>query len=773
MLLAILAIFGLAIVSPWVARAAGRHAGLLLATLPAALTVYFAAHVGPVSAGETFGDAHAWLPSLNIHLSFYLDGLSLIFALLICGIGSLVLLYAGPYLHGHAGFTRFFGWLLAFMGAMLGLVLSDNIITLFVFWELTSITSYMLIGFDHQRHSARAAALQSLLVTGGGGLAMMAGLIMLGAVGGSFELSELLSRGGTVRQHALYMPLTALVLVGAFTKSAQFPFHFWLPNAMEAPTPVSAYLHSSTMVKAGIYLMARLNPVLGATDLWQTTLMIVGGATMVIAAYLGYRQRMFKPILAYSTVATLGILTFLIGLGTPLAIQAAIAFLLAHALYKAALFLVAGTITHETDETNVDRLGGLGRAMPVTAVATGLAALSMIGLPPFFGYVAKEALFEAAWQQSKIATVQIAMTIVVAALLVAMTAMVGFLPFFGRLRSTLRTPHEPPWPMIAGPLILATAGLLFGIMQTVFVDLITVPAVSAVQGAAATAAAHAVAGHAEATGTSPIVWFEILAVGLGLLLFVTRNRLDVVLRAVDRINAVGPARWYGWTLSALDWTARTQTRLLQSGSLRRYMLITVMTTLLVVGYAVIQSQSVLSLDRLDDLTPYEAVVAGLIVIGTIGTVHSRSRLAAIASLGVVGYAVAWVFILFGAPDLALTQFVIETLTVILFVLVFYHLPEYSRFTSMAERLRDIVVALGAGGLMTALVLIASHVQTEHEVSAYFAEQSYPTGHGRNVVNVILVDFRALDTLGEITVLAISAVGVYALLKLRPQREQPE
>ena len=371
------------------------------------------------------------MPALGVNLSFTVDGLSLLFALLISGVGALVLVYAGGYLAGSPQLGRLYAFLLFFMASMLGLVLADNLLLLFVFWELTSLSSYLLIGFDHERAEARAAALQALLVTGGGSLALLAGFLLLGQVGGSLELSALLSRPGAVTAHLLYVPILLLVLAGAFTKSAQFPFHFWLPAAMAAPTPVSAYLHSATMVKAGVYLLARLSPVLGGTDFWVWLVTVTGSATMLVGAYLALRQSDLKLILAYSTVSALGVMTSLLGLGGALAVRAALAFLLGHALYKGALFLVAGALDHQTGTRDVDRLAGLARAMPITALAAGLAALSMAGIPPLFGFIAKELSYEATLHAPASAWVTAA-AVLANALLVAAAGLAGLKPFLGK-----------------------------------------------------------------------------------------------------------------------------------------------------------------------------------------------------------------------------------------------------------------------------------------------------------------------------------------------------
>lgn len=778
MLVLIVSGFLAAVFAPWVNRVAGRASGAVLALAPLAMFVYFAMQLPSILSGETATERQAWVPALHVELSFFLDGLALLFALLITGIGTLIVWYAGAYLEGHRDRGRFYGWLLLFMASMLGLVIADNVITLFIFWELTSISSYFLIGFDHHRESARKFALQALLVTGLGGLALFAGLIMMAIIGESWELSILLNEGDVFREHALYLPILVLVLLGAFTKSAQFPFHFWLPNAMEAPTPVSAYLHSSTMVKAGVYLLARMSPALGGTELWMIALTVFGGVTMIIGAYLAIRQVHLKKILAYSTISALGILVFLTGLASapesPLAKRAAVAFavfLLAHALYKATLFLIAGTITHETDEKDVRKLGGLRRAMPMTAVAAALAGLSMAGVPPFFGFIGKELLLEVTLHHPAWSIVLTTAAGLAGFFFVIVALLIAWRPFFGATRKTPQTPHEASLPMWISPMMLGAAGLAIGL------------APGSLAGGLVSMTAAAMIG--DAAEKSLALWHGLnlpllISAGLlvlGLLAYWRFALLSRLFAPLDVLNRIGPSIWYGGALRGLTIVASIQTRFLQSGYLRMYLLITVTMTVGLVGWALLQ------METLPLLVPQPAehigtyihehffmlIIAAAMLGGTYGAVHSRSRLSAIASLGTVGYGVALIYTFYGAPDLAITQFLIETLTVLLFVLVFYHLPEYPRISNLPARVRDIIVASGAGVTMTVLVLIAANVQTHEKISDWFAQQSYTQGHGRNVVNVILVDFRALDTLGEIIVLAISAMGVFALLKLHPGR----
>jgi len=761
---AVLSLFCLAGLAPWLWRATGRYCAWLLALWPAFLGCLFLSLGGAAPPGESAAIAYPWVPSLGLQFSFYLDGLSQLFSLLITGIGALVLLYGGAYLHGDDRLGRFYFWLLFFMGSMLGTVLADNLFLLFVFWELTSVSSYFLIGFDHHRDGARASALQALLVTGAGGLAMLAGFVLLGNAAETLELSGLLGSGERIKQHELYGPILILILAGAFTKSAQFPFHFWLPNAMAAPAPVSAYLHSATMVKAGVYLLARLSPVLAGTDAWLYSVTGAGALTMAITAGLALQQTDLKRILAYSTSSALGILVMLLGLGSAPAITAAVTFLFAHALYKGALFLVAGAVDHETGTRAIDELGGLRQKMPFTAAAAFIAAASMAGVLPLFGFIAKEAFFASLFYAEFAAGLLTTLAVVSSMAFVALALSAGVLPFFGKPVATPKAPHEAAPAMWTGPLVLAGIGLVAGLFPQASAQPWIEPAAAAVLGRPAPL--ELALWH----GWNPVLLLSILTTLGGLGLFALRARVRLFLGRLETSARFGPERSYGVLLNGLNALARRQTALLQSGYLRLYLLVVIVIT--TIGAAV----PILTLGELKisldvwDFRFYELGLAVLIVLAAVAATFSTSRLGAIAALGVVGYGIALLYILFGAPDLAITQFLIETLMVILFVLVFYYLPRFAVLSTPRVRLRDGLIAAAAGALMTLLVMAVNSIQLHPSIAGYFAENSVPLAHGRNIVNVIIVDFRALDTLGEITVLGIAGIGVFALVKLRRSKE---
>lgn len=763
-LFAVLAGFIVACLSPWVVRRNPHHAGRLLAMMPFLQTTFFVFLFVKVLSGETTYESLPWAPAIGLSFSFQADGLGLLFAVLISGIGALVALYASGYLKGHPDLGRFYLWLFIFMAAMLGVVLSDNLILLFIFWELTSLSSFILIGFKHDEQRSRDAALQALLVTGLGGLIMLAGFILLGEMGGTYELSQLSRQAAALPSNPLYLPALLLILVGAFTKSAQFPFHFWLPNAMEAPTPVSAYLHSATMVKAGVYLLARLNPILGGTGEWQTIIVIVGAASMLTGAYMALSQTDLKRLLAYSTIAALGTMTMLIGIGDQLAIKTAIVFLFAHALYKGALFMIAGSVDHEAGTRDVRLLGGLRLKMPFTAASAALAALSMAGLPPLLGFIAKEALYE----RSLGSGFWISAIVVFSALSsILVASLAAIRPFWQRQPvgdSQNHRLHEAPWVMVIGPGVLAVLGLVAGLLAQPTGSFLQ-PAVSAALGQPTEV--KLALWH----GWTPELGLSLATLVLGLAIYFVSHRLQPHLAFQQKVP--GPEKIYTsgiqGLLSIATWLAKT----LQSGYLRYYLTIIILSIVTTIGWMLFARGGWHFPDQTLELRFYEVALVVMILIAAFNTTISKSRLAAVASMGVIGFGIALLYLLYGAPDLAMTQFLIETLTVILFVVAFYHLPQFSTLSTSKGRLRDAFIALFAGVMMTMLVLSSIGGQVFTSISQYYAENSYTLSHGRNVVNVILVDFRGMDTLGEITVLGIAAAGVIALLKLRHHRERKE
>ncbi len=733
-------------------------AGLFPAVFSLALFALFWQAIAPVASGEVLRVGWEWVPSLGISLSFLIDGLSLTFALLITGIGALVLLYSSKYLLGHEHFWRFLLFLTLFMLSMLGVVLADNLLTLFVFWELTTITSYLLIGFDHSTSKSRRSALQALLLTGAGALALLAGIILIGAVSGTFELSELRAQGDVLKEHALYLPILILVLAGAFTKSAQFPFHFWLPNAMAAPTPVSAYLHSATMVKAGVYLMARMHPNLGGTEVWMWTLTIFGAVTAVFASLMALKQTDLKLALAYTTLMALGTLTLFLGADSGYAITAAMTFLIVHSFYKAALFLIVGIIDHGTGTRDARVLGGLARAMPLTALAAAVSALSMAGFPPFLGFIGKELKYAGALAVQSEPVLVAGAVLLANALMLAVAGVVAFKPFWRPGSPTPETPHEAPWQMLAGPLVLSALGALFGLAPGLLATSLVNPGVAAILNETGEAKKLALW-----AGINLPLILSVATFVLGLALYAMHRPLR------DRLIAMGarlPSFDNGWDniLDGLKAFAGWQTRLIQTGVLRRYIYVTFLTLLVGVGGTILLKGAVPTGIEVTDLQLKHWVVVALILAGTLLTLTTSSRIAAIAGLGAVGIGVALIFIIFGAPDVAITQLLVETLVVVLFAEAALRLPKLDPGGRKIHRPLDAALAIGVGAVVTVVLLMVTSGPLDLRLTEYFQTASWPEAYGRNIVNVILVDFRALDTFGEIAVVAIAALSAYAILK---------
>lgn len=761
MLLSVLSSFVFALLLVPFGRVMKGKWSFLISLLPASLFVFFATKIPHLSATGAILEQHLWVTGLGIHLDFHLDGLSMIFALMITGVGTLVFLYTSYYLKGHLYLDRFFGFLCLFMGAMLGLVLSENIITLFLFWELTSISSFFLIGFNNEDPASRKSAMIALSVTGFGGLCLLAAGLLIYGITDSFSLVDFLSSSSQVQEHGYFTALICLVFGAAFTKSAQFPFHFWLPGAMKAPTPVSTYLHSATMVKAGIYLLFRLSPAFSGSDFWHYSLWCVGGATMLYGAAQTLFRDDLKSILAYSTVSALGVLVFLIGLGTDEAMLAALVFVLVHALYKATLFLMTGIIDHAAHTRNVSELSGLRKVMLPVAIAGFLAALSNSGIPPSFGFVGKDLIYEASLNTGIFPLISTIALVSTNVLLLFAGFMAGVRPFIGPLPEKYQGLKSASARLWVPALILATLGMVLGVAPGIVGSSLISPAMAAVGIMDYPLELKLWHGFNLVLTLSAIT----IAVGLGLFYFIKPNphRSTMILRwekysPLSIFERVGNLM-YG--MSSL-WTG-----IVQNGYLRNYILVIVLFLMALIGYGMTGDfRPQVDFNELLDLTVYEAAIVGIMLGAIIFTVFTSSRLTAVAAMGVVGYTLCLLFVFYSAPDLAMTQFAIDTLTVILFVLVLFRLPKYLPYSDSRLQIRDGVVALGFGGMITWLALAVLSQPMLSEVNDYYAANAYKLAKGKNVVNVILVDFRGMDTLVEITVLAIAALGVFGLLKLR-------
>lgn len=747
---------------PGLMNQAGRQAcaGVTF-TITLAALVGLLTNAPAVLSGEVVQTGVDWLPALGLNVNLMLDGLGFFFACLILGIGLLIIAYARFYLAREDHMGEFFTYLLLFQGAMVGIVLSDNILLLLIFWELTSLSSFLLIGYWKHLPEGRQGARMALTVTGMGGLAMIGGMLILGQIAGSYDLSVILQNRELIQESPLYLPALILILLGCFTKSAQFPFHFWLPHAMAAPTPVSAYLHSATMVKAGIFLMARMWPVLSGTTEWFVIVTTAGLITMVLGAVIALFKHDLKALLAFSTVSHLGLITMLLGTGTAFGAMAAIFHILNHATFKAALFMSAGIIDHETHTRDIRRLGGLRHLMPITFGIATLAALSMAGIPLLNGFLSKEMMLEEAnhtvlfnnpWLVPALATLGSLFSAAYCFRLIGHT-------FLGPKRDDYpAAPHDPGPGLWIPPAILVVMVVVIGCAPFLAEPFVKIVTASVLGEAAEVPKAYFKIWH----GLVPALYMSIIAVVGGLSLMLIFKPLLTAWENTPRPEA---KTIFDAIIAAAVSLAQTVTHGLHNGAFTRYAAI-MSVTVLAVGYHAWATGTVGTATRaVQPAGPVEIAGWSMLVAATCGLVAlHRNRLLALILIGIVGLMVSVGFVFFSAPDLAMTQITVEVVTIILLLLALNFLPKQTPVESTTlRRLRDgtVALALGAGAMaMSYHFLLREAVQTP--ISEFHLANSYKGGGGTNVVNVILVDFRGFDTFGEIIVLGIAALLIYAL-----------
>lgn len=729
-----------------------------------------------VFGGQPVLNHWAWLPELGLNISFRLDGLALMFALMITIIGTLIIVYAHSYLSKTDSAAKFYSLLMLFMAAMLGIVLSDNLLLLIIFWELTSISSFLLVGYWSHKPEARSGARMALTVTGGGGLAMLAGFILLGEIAGTYEISQMTAQAAMIQAHAWFTPALLLILVGCFTKSAQFPFHFWLPDAMAAPTPVSGYLHSATMVKAGVFMLARLYPILGGAALFQYLVTGTGLFTLLFAAFIAVFKHDLKGLLAYSTISHLGLIVCLLGLGSPLAAVAAVFHILNHATFKAGLFMLAGIVDHETGTRDLRKLGGLWSLMPWTATLSMVAAASMAGVPLTGGFLSKEMLFT----ESVVGTAGWAHILMPLAVTLAGVCSVAYsvrfvhdVYFNGPAKDLPNPqPHEPPMLMKLPVAILAFLGIAVGLLPMLTFGPMVALAAEAVTGQALPEY-HLSIWHGF---NLPLLMSAIALLGGTALYFALMKK--------NYLHQLESERWFGplrggalfdRLINGLFQIAGLITMRLENGSLQRYLALLIGATAVGVA-AMLWGEPISTGSR--ELLPasFIPIVVWLLLIASCATLimQHHQRLQTVVILGVVGLVTSLVFVQFSAPDLALTQLSVELVTTVLLLMGLALLPQQTpRESSLFRRWRDVSLA-AIGGLGVAWLAWLILTRDGQSISWYLLEQSYPLGGGTNVVNVILVDFRGYDTWGEVTVLGIAALGVLAMLDgMRTQRPQQD
>ncbi|HLQ83448.1 MAG TPA: hydrogen gas-evolving membrane-bound hydrogenase subunit E [Pseudogracilibacillus sp.] len=774
MIFAVFAPLLVALLIPQVSKIKHKiHTGYFVALVPLFVFIYFIQFVG--KDFQPVMQTVNWIPSLGINFDFYLDGLSLLFVLLISGIGTLVVLYSIYYLDHTERLGSFYVYLLMFMTAMFGVVLSDNVFVLYSFWELTSISSFLLIGYWHFNERSRYGALKSMLITVFGGLSMLGGLILLSVITKTTSIQAMIEQTDLILNHT-YLPLILIfILLGAFSKSAQFPFHIWLPDAMEAPTPVSAYLHSATMVKAGIYLVARFSPIFSGYEWFFISVSIIGILTLCWGSFMAVRQTDLKAILAYSTISQLGMIMAMLGFGTKAAIFAAVFHILNHATFKGSLFMVAGIIDIKTGTRDIRKLGGLFTLMPITATLALFGTFSMAGVPlPFLnGFYSKEAFFTStlALNEGNLTITNVLVTIIpyLAVLGSIFTFVYSMYLFFDvfmkkdKAKIDLNKKYEPSLGMLVSPFILVTGVVLIGLLPNLFNQSFLAHAATSISGETDFAQISYWHGF-----NTPFI-MSLTVLGIGTVLYTTMNKWMGIYSIFS--GKLSFNRVYDWLIEKTDFASEKVTKFYMTGSLRTYMSI-IIATMFIVTFVTMYLTNGFAIDFNDvaDVTILELVVVGSILTAAIATLFSNNNVAAILILGIVGYGVAILFVIYRAPDIALTQLVIETVTVALFLLTFYHFPKLKkRQEPIKTKTLNIFISAGFGLMMTLVGISAVSSNWFDKISDYFIETSVPLGGGSNIVNVILVDMRGVDTLFEITVLGIAVFAIFGLIKLRKDK----
>lgn len=786
---AILSPFLLAVIIPILYKLFRRvHTGWFVLFLPLVLFIYFIRKLPAIKSGETIQETVQWIPSLNINFNLVIDGLSLLFTLLITGIGTLVVLYSIFYLSKEKEkLHNFYVYLLLFMGAMLGVVLSDNLITLYMFWEFTSLSSFLLIGYWYHRERSRYGAQKSMLITVFGGLSMLGGIVLLYVMGGTFSVRELIAQSDVLINSPLFTAALLLILLGAFTKSAQFPFHIWLPDAMEAPTPVSAYLHSATMVKAGIYLVARLSPIFASSELWLWLVGGVGLITLIWGSFSAIKQTDLKGILAYSTISQLGLIMSLLGVGAAAlhythlddnlyiaATVAAVFHLINHATFKGSLFMVTGIVDHETGTRDIRKLGGLMSLMPITATIALIGTFSMAGLPPFNGFLSKEMFFTGMLSVLSLdifnldtwGTLFPVIAWIASVFTFTYSMIIFFKTFTGKFQPEKleKKPHEAPIGMLIPPMVLALLVIVFGFFPNILSETLIIPASTAILGNVMPADYHL---HISMWhGFKPELWMTLGVVALGIVLFKTWPKWSGIYKAIPEKLSFNSL--YNNGLYYMEKGAFNLSKVVMTGFIRNYLVYMFFFFITVLGFTLYYKDGfTFSTANTASIGVYEVMLACIVVIGSVAIFFVKSRLTSIILLGSVGYTVSLFFVLFRAPDLALTQLVIETVSTALFLLCFYHLPkQFRKEERIRFKLTNLLISLGVGTIVTLIALSAHSNKLFDTIAQYYVDTTYTEAGGKNMVNVILVDYRGLDTMFEITVLGIAALGIYAMIKLR-------
>lgn len=759
------------------------HLGWFVLPIPVVIFIYLLSLIHTTMSGNTVMKTLNWMPHFGMNFDLYLDGLSLLFSLLISGIGSLVVLYSIGYLSKSEQLGNFYCYLLLFMGAMLGVVLSDNVIILYLFWELTSFSSFLLISFWRERKASIYGAQKSLIITVFGGLSLLGGLILLSIPTESFSIHYMIQHMSEIQNSPYFILAMILIMIGAFTKSAQVPFYIWLPDAMEAPTPVSAYLHSATMVKAGLYLIARTTPIFAISEGWIWTITIVGLITLFWASLNATKQQDLKGILAFSTVSQLGMIMSMLGIGAisyhfegadsqlyVAGFTAAVFHLVNHATFKGALFMVTGAIDHATGTRDVKKLGGLLTIMPISFTITIITALSMAGIPPFNGFLSKESFLEAMINVTQanlfsLSTLGIIFPIIaIVGSIFTFVYSIKFIMhiFFGEYKpqSLPKKAHEASVLMLISPIILAVLVITFGLFPNILAGSIIAPAATAIsQMSIDTPEYHLF--H----GVTPAFISTLVIYVIGILLLLSFSYWIRLLHKQPSIMTFN--YWYDQSGNKLPMYSENMTDSYVTSHLRHNLVIIFGMLILIALVTLISMPFTINFENVSSIRPFEVCIVILLMVAAILVVFATSRLFSIIMLSVVGYSVSVLFIFFKAPDLALTQFVVESISTALFLLCFYYLPNLNRYNEkLSFKWTNALISAGVGLVVIVIGLIAYGNRHFDSIAQYYKDHVYDLAHGQNMVNVILVDFRGMDTLFESSVLGIAGLGVYTMIKLR-------
>ena len=763
------------------------HLGWFVLPIPVVLFIYFLTYISTMMSGETLIKTADWMPHFGLNFDLYVDGLGLLFSLLITGIGSLVVLYSVGYLSKSERLGNFYCYLLIFMGAMLGVVLSDNLIMLYLFWELTSFSSFLLISFWREKQASLYGAQKSMLITVFGGLSLLGGIILLSIAGNTLSIQELIANVDQVVQSPFFILAMVLVLIGAMTKSAQFPFYIWLPDAMEAPTPVSAYLHSATMVKAGLYLVARMTPIFAISQGWIWTVTIVGLITLFWASLNATKQQDLKGILAFSTVSQLGMIMSLLGIGAVsyhfdgadskiymAAFTAAVFHLINHATFKGALFMITGAVDHTTGTRDVKKLGGLLTIMPISFTITVISALSMAGVPPFNGFLSKESFLEAMLEVTKANIFSLNTLGIIIPIIAIVGSIFTFVYsykfissiFFGEHKPEAlpKKAHEASFLELLPPSILAVLVIVFGFFPGIISQSLVDPATHAISQSDLTHASFSFF-H----GFTPAFFSTLAIYAIGIVLIITFSYWVRLLNKQPKLLQFN--YWYDQSARFVPYYSTRLTRTYMTSFIRNNLLIIFSALIIMTIITLVVMPFSLNFENVSPVRTFEIIIVVMILAAAAMIVFASSRLFSIIMLSAVGYSVAIFFILFNAPDLALTQFIVETISTALFLLCFYHLPNLSRYNETSSfKIGNALISVGVGLVVIVLGLIAYGNRHFESISEFYKENVLKLADGTNMVNVILVDFRGTDTLFEGAVLGIAGLGIYTLIRLRAKHK---